>query len=103
MRTKSWLLLPTALVALAIFVPAGPAGADTNSFGRCPDGYTPTPFVLAQEEDDNGNGVVCIKFVDMHMNTHDDPEGQPYQCNGFPTAPPGCSPGNIALILDDLT
>lgn len=101
MRKKAWLVLPAALTSLAILIPAAPAGAETNPFGRCPDGYMAAPAGLASGEDKNGNGVICFKIVPTHEITHDDPNGTPYDCNGFPTPPAGCSPGNIALIIDD--
>ncbi|HEX8741753.1 MAG TPA: hypothetical protein VF712_01335 [Thermoleophilaceae bacterium] len=79
---KAWLALPIVAVSLAFIGPAAPSGADSNILGTCPDGYTPLPASFANAEDRNGNGVVCVKFVDGHLNQHDDPNGEPYDCNG---------------------
>ena len=102
MKKFRWIILPAALVAAAIFVPASPSTADEDVFGnRCPDGYMPMSSGLAQNEDRNGNGVVCVKPTNGQI--HDDPNGQPYACNGFPTTPPECpSAADTLLIGDDI-
>ena len=100
---KAHRILPVALIALGILVPATASNADDeNPFGECPDRYTVTPFPLPQE-DRNGNGVVCVKFVNSHANVKDDPEGTRYECNGFPTPPPECErdPEGAFYVLDD--
>jgi hypothetical protein len=102
MKKFRWIILPAALVAAAVLVPASPSAADSNAFGTCPDGYTPTPFVLSPGEDRNGNGVVCVKPSPNGMNTHDDPNGKPYACNGFPSPPPECANVTAVLIGDDI-
>jgi hypothetical protein len=104
MLKKARLILPVLLVAGAVIIPSGSSTADSNVFGTCPDGYTPTPFLAGPEQDRNGNGVVCVKFVGSHENTHDDPNGQKYQCNGFPTVPAECvtDPLGAFFIGDDI-
>jgi hypothetical protein len=99
---KARLTLPVALVALGILVPTTASNADESTFGECPDGYRIAAFPLPQE-DRNENGVVCVKFVNSHANVKDDPNGQRYQCNGFPTPPPECSgdPEGAFYVLDD--
>ncbi|HEX8065860.1 MAG TPA: hypothetical protein VF520_04980 [Thermoleophilaceae bacterium] len=94
---KAYLVLPAALIALAIVGPAAPSSADENVFGRCPDSYTPMPFLAAPTEDRNGNGVVCVKPYPQGVITHDDPNGQPYRCNGI-VPPPEC----IEAATDDI-
>jgi hypothetical protein len=101
MKKFRWIILPAALVAAAIFVPASPSSADSNALGTCPDGYTPSPFFLgAPGEDRNGNGVVCMK--PSNGQTHDDPNGKPYACNGFPMPPPECANAATVFIGDDI-
>ncbi|HEX8647352.1 MAG TPA: hypothetical protein VF715_10665, partial [Thermoleophilaceae bacterium] len=90
---KARCILPVVLVVLGILVPAGSSNADENIWGRCPDGYVPLPpFDI--EQDRNGNGIVCVKFVG-HVNVIDDPTGGPYSCNGFPVPPPECMPDPV--------
>jgi hypothetical protein len=97
---KAWLALPVVAVALALVGPAAPSSADTNAFGRCPDHYTPTPFLFSSTEDRNGNGVVCVKQEpNGNVNSHDDPNGQPYQCNGTGALDPNCS---VTSVVDDI-
>lgn len=104
MLKKARLILPATLVAAAVMIPTGSSTADTNQFGTCPDGYTPTPFLAGPEQDRNGNGVVCVKFHPTGSTVHDDPNGQRYQCNGFPTVPQECTtdPTGSFTILDDI-
>ena len=104
MLKKARLVLPVLLVGAAVIIPSVSSTADTNAFGTCPDGYTPTPFLAGPEEDRNGNGVVCVKFVGSHENVHDDPNGKKYECNGFPTVPVECvsDPSGWFFIGDDL-
>jgi hypothetical protein len=86
-----------------MLVPAAPSSADSNVLGTCPDGYTPTLFISAPDEDRNMNGVICVKFVGSHDNTHDDPKGKKYKCNGV--APPQeCQqdPEGVFYVLDDI-
>jgi hypothetical protein len=97
---KAWLALPVVAVALAIVGPAAPSSADTNVFGRCPDSYQAVPLGFANAEDRNGNGIVCVKFVANHINQHDDPNGQPYQCNGTDAlTDPDCT---LVSTVDDI-
>ena len=97
---KLFLALPIAAVALALTGPAAPSGADENELGRCPDGYVPVLFLFSTAEDRNGNGVVCVKpRPNGTIIEHDDPNGQPYACNGtFSMSNPGC----WAAVTDDL-
>jgi hypothetical protein len=99
---KARCIVPVALIALGIIVPTSASNAEENPFGTCPDGYRPTAFPLPQE-DRNGNGVVCAKFVNSHANVKDDPSGKRYRCNGFPTPPPECvaDPDGSFYVLDD--
>ena len=91
------LLLASLTVGLALSISVGQGRPDENVFGGCPDRYTPAPFIARLEADRNGNGVICIKFVDAHENVKDDPNGRRYRCNGFPVPPPEC----IEAALDD--
>ncbi len=107
MLKKARVMLPVlAVVGLIAAVPSS-SNADENLFGRCPDGYTPTPFVIGPDEDRNGNGVICVKPYPNGVITHDDPNGQPYRCNGLdPLEVMECQAaseedGN-ALIVDDI-
>jgi hypothetical protein len=104
MRIRIMLAASIATLAVAMLAGAAPSGADENVWGECPDGYTPTPFLAAPQDDRNGNGVVCVKFVGSHENTHDDPNGRRYRCNGFPTPPPECisDPEGSFYVLDDI-
>lgn len=99
---KARCILPVALIALGILVPTTATNADEGTFGECPDGYRPAAFFFP-EDDRNGNGVVCVKFVNSHANVKDDPSGQRYRCNGFPTPPPECmgDPEGSFYVLDD--
>ena len=94
--------LSAVAASLVLLVLAGTSAADTNNFGTCPDGYTPTPFLFSPGDDKNGNGVLCVKFVDEHFNVNDDPNGKKYACNGFPTPPPECVGPGFVLVRDDL-
>jgi hypothetical protein len=96
--------LAIAALAVALLIPTGSSLAEENALGECPDGYTPTPWLAAPQEDRNDNGVICVKFVGSHENTHDDPNGQRYRCNGFPTPPPECvqDPDGSFFVLDDI-
>lgn len=104
MRIRIALLASIATVVVLMLIPATPSGADENPIGRCPDGYKPTPFLAHPENDTNGNGVVCVKFVGSHENIKDDPNGKKYACNGFPTPPPQCigNPNGAFYVLDDV-
>jgi hypothetical protein len=101
MKTLTFGLFAVAS-SFVVLVVAGPSAADENLLGTCPDGYTPAPFLLAPDEDKDGNGVVCFKAVDDHENIKDDPNGKKYACNGFPTPPPECTGADSLLIRDDL-
>jgi hypothetical protein len=104
MRIRITLVASIATVALAMLIPAAPSGADSNIWGTCPDGYEPTPALAGPNEDRNGNGVICVKFVGSHENVHDDPNGTRYACNGFPTPPPECisDPDGSVFVGDDI-
>jgi hypothetical protein len=99
---KALLVLPVIAAAIAFGGPVSSSGADENALGRCPDHYTPVPaFVVT--EDRNENGVICVKFVGSHENTHDDPKGKKYRCNGV--APPAecqSDPEGSFFVLDDI-
>ena len=95
-------ILPAAAASLTLLISPASSAADENLWGRCPDGYTPVPFLAAPDDDKNGNGVVCIKPVGSHDNIKDDPNGKKYRCNGFPTPPPQCINAESVLIRDDL-
>lgn len=104
MRIRIALLASIATMAVLMLAPTAPSGADENAFGTCPDGYQPTPFLAHPDEDRNDNGVICVKFVGTHENVKDDPNGQKYSCNGFPTPPPECvsDPNGSFYVLDDI-
>jgi hypothetical protein len=106
---KEYTMMKTAIAtlsvlgaSLALLVFAGPSAADENMFGTCPDGYTPAPFLVSPGDDKNGNGVLCVKFVDEHDNVKDDPNGKKYACNGFPTLPSQCVGAGFLFVRDDL-
>ena len=104
MLKKARLILPVILVAAAVVIPSGSSTADSNIWGTCPDGYTPTPLIADPEADRNGNGVVCVKFLANHDNVHDDPNGQKYRCNAFPVVPVECvtNPDGAFFLGDDI-
>ncbi|HEX8066112.1 MAG TPA: hypothetical protein VF520_06260 [Thermoleophilaceae bacterium] len=96
---KRYLVLPVSAAALALAASAAPAQADDTLLARCPDGYAPLVFLVATEEDRNGNGIVCAKATPGgNTIVHDDPNGQPYRCNGI-VPPPDC----VEDVVDDLT
>ena len=99
---NAYRILPVAAIALAVLFPTSASNADENPFGTCPDGYAPTAFPLP-DDDRNGNGIVCVKFVNSHANVKDDPSGTRYSCNGFPTPPPQCigDPEGTFYVVDD--
>ncbi|HEX8067947.1 MAG TPA: hypothetical protein VF520_15630 [Thermoleophilaceae bacterium] len=95
---KPYVLLPAALATLALALPAAPSSADENPLGRCPADYEISPFLVVFEQDDNGNGIVCVKLTaNGNVLIHDDPNGQPYRCNGV-VPPEGCP----AYVTDDV-
>ena len=98
------IMLAASIATLAVMlVPAAPGSADSNIWGECPDGYVPLAGGIGLEEDRNGNGVVCVKFAGSHAIVKDDPSGQRYRCNGFPTPPPECisNPDGSVFVADD--
>jgi hypothetical protein len=99
---KVCFILSAAAASLTLLVSPTPSGADEDVFGRCPDGYLAAPFLIAPGEDKNGNGVVCVKAVDSHINAKDDPNGTKYRCNGFPVPPPECANAEFVFIQDDV-
>ena len=106
MLKKARVFLPVAMIFGLIAVLPGASSADENALGKCPDGYQPSPFVAAPEEDRNNNGVVCVKPYPNGVLVHDDPNGKPYRCNSL-TTPVGCiATSNLsdanALIQDDI-
>jgi hypothetical protein len=80
---KPLLVLPVMAAGIAFGGPVSSSSADENALGRCPDHYTPIPAVIVTE-DKNENGVICMKNPDDQVMPiiHDDPNGQPYRCNG---------------------
>lgn len=80
---KALLVLPVIAAAIAFGGPVSSSGADeVPGVGRCPDHYVPV-LAPAIEEDRNQNGVICIKpKPNGDVIIHDDPNGQPYRCNG---------------------
>jgi hypothetical protein len=101
---KALLVLPVIAAAIAFGGPVSSSGAEeVPGVGKCPDHYFP---VLAPgiEDDRNQNGVVCLKFPDDRVEPiiHDDPQGQPYQCNGTDALTnPDCP--EPTDIVDDIT
>jgi hypothetical protein len=88
---KALLVLPVIAAAIAFGGPTS-STADENPLGVCPDHYTPFPAVFL-DEDRNGNGVVCLKLTPGTevAIVHDDPNGQPYRCNGTAMTRPECA------------
>ena len=73
MRLDPRIVLPAALAAAAIFIPAGGATADPPATGACPDNFQgPFPIGAITNKDHNGNGDVCVKTADMHLVFKDD-------------------------------
>jgi hypothetical protein len=79
MRLEPRILIPAALTAAAIFIPAAPASA-LGPPGRCPDGFAPVPTSPSTaSRDHDGNGWVCAKGPqgsNNHTNYVDD-KGNP--------------------------
>jgi hypothetical protein len=86
-------VLPAALAAAAIAIPAGSAPADPPNEGHCPDGFMgPFPIGDAVGHDANDNDMVCVKTANMKLVFKDD------NCN------PNCDKEDltpIAPLLED--
>ena len=90
MRLDPRFLLPAALAATAIAIPAGTAGADPKDTGACPDGFMgPFPIGAFVGHDNNNNEFVCVKNNQMNVVFKDD------NCN------PNCD-GDDLLLPDAL-
>ncbi len=97
MRLDLRIVLPAALAAGAILVPAtSSANHDTHgppNQGHCPNGFI-GPFPIAavmQNKDTNDNGQLCVKEKDMKLVFKDD------NCN------PNCDKDDLTLIAPLLT
>lgn len=73
MKLDPRFVLPAALAAAAIAIPAGTAGADKPATGACPNGFMgPFPIGAITNKDKNGNGMVCVKENQMNLVFKDD-------------------------------
>ena len=80
------LLVPAALAAAALAVPAGSATADPPATGACPDDFMgPFPIGAITDKDKNDNEQVCVKQADMNIVFKDD------NCN------PNCDKEDLTL------
>ena len=107
MFKKAHVILPVIAVAGLIAAIPGSSIADQNPLGRCPDGYQPTLFTAAPDEDRNGNGVICVRSYPNGVKDKDDPNGKPYRCNNLnPAQVIMCQESTLeeanALIQDDI-
>jgi hypothetical protein len=68
------ILIPVALTAGALFIPAGSSTADPPQTLSCPDGFVGPLFIgLAfPNRDKNGNGWLCVKQADFNLIFKDD-------------------------------
>ena len=98
---RALLVLPVIAAAIAFGGPVSSSGADENALGRCPDHYTPFPAAFLGE-DRNENGVVCVKVTSgsQLIIVHDDPNGQPFRCNGVAMTTPECAEDIQDDIID---
>lgn len=100
---KALFVLPVIAAAIAFGGPVSPSSADENALGRCPDHYQPAPAAFIGE-DRNENGVVCVKPKNNgDVIIHDDPNGQPYRCNGTAmiTNPDCFEDASLWEVIDD--
>jgi hypothetical protein len=73
MKLDFRILLPAALVAGALAIPAGTGVADPPATGACPDHYLgPFPIGGLTNHDNNNNGYVCVKDENMNLIFKDD-------------------------------
>ena len=80
-------VLPAALAAAALAIPAGNAVGDPPATGACPDGFMgPFPIGDIGGKDKNGNGFVCVKANMMNVVFKDD------NCN------PNCDQDDLSPI-----
>ena len=92
MRLDPRFLLPAALAAAAIAIPAGSATADPPATGACPDHFVgPFPIGAVVGHDGNGNGFVCVKENQMNLVFKDD------NCN------PNCDSDDLTVVAPLLT
>ena len=86
MRLDLRFVLPAALAAAALAIPAGNAAGDPPATGACPDGFM-GPFLIGDVvgHDNNDNGMVCVKAANMNLVFKDD------NCN------PNCDQDDLLL------
>jgi hypothetical protein len=73
MRFDPRFLVPAALAAAALAIPAGTATADPPATGACPDNFMgPFPIGFITDKDKNGNEMVCVKQNQMNIVFKDD-------------------------------
>jgi hypothetical protein len=88
MKLDPRFVLPAALAAVALAVPAGSAPADPPATGACPDNFMgPFPIGDIGNKDQNGNGFVCVKTNQMNIVFKDD------NCN------PNCDQDDLNLPI----
>ena len=84
-------VLPAALAAAALAIPAGNAAGDPPATGACPDNFMgPFPIGAVTNKDKNGNGDVCVKQNQMNLVFKDD------NCN------PNCDQDDLNMPLAGL-
>lgn len=73
MRFDPRFVLPAALAATALAIPAGTASGEKPATGACPDGFMgPFPIGFVTDKDKNGNEMVCVKENQMNLVFKDD-------------------------------
>jgi hypothetical protein len=86
MKLDPRFVLPAALAAVALAIPAGTATGDPPATGACPDNFMgPFPIGAVVGHDNNDNGAVCVKETNMHLVFKDD------NCN------PNCDQDDLLL------
>ena len=91
MKLDPRLVLPAALAALVIAIPAGGESAIPPATMACPDRYVLLPLGAAfPDKNKNGNLFVCVKEADMKLVFIDD------TCN------PNCTKGDLQSDLSTL-
>ena len=87
MRFDPRFVLPAALAAAALAIPAGTAAGDPPATGACPDHFMgPFPIGFVTDKDKNSNEFVCVKEEQMHLVFKDD------NCN------PNCDKDDLSVI-----
>lgn len=91
MKLDPRILLPAALLAGALALPAGASATPPTTYS-CPDHYVLLPLgAVFMDRDKNNDGQVCVKEEDMNLILKDD------NCN------PNCNQSDVLPGLDPST